>query len=113
MRSTPPCKITRVVAGTMVLLAFGFAIPAAGWSAPPPFETQMFAYTPPERAPKGLRTRYVDEPADFVLERIWAFLEESGMKIASVDPQQRIIVAQYSGDPRPYIDCGEVIPLVN
>ena len=113
MRSTPPRRISRLIARTAALLALGLTIPATVWSAPPTFETQTFAYRPPEREPKGLRTRYIDEPPDFILERIWAFLEESGLSIASVDPQQRIIVAQYSGDPRPYVDCGEVVPLIN
>jgi len=87
--------------------------PAPAWSASPAFETQTFAYMPPASAPKGTRNRYVDESADLVLERIWTHLEESGLTIVSVDPQARIVVAQYGGDPRPYVDCGTVTTLVD
>jgi hypothetical protein len=70
-----------------------------------------FAYTPPERAPKGELTRFVPEHPDLVLEQVWAFVEEQGFALESVDPQARLLVARYNGDPRPYIDCGLVTAL--
>jgi hypothetical protein len=70
--------------------------------------TDEFDYQPPERDPRGERTRYVDEAPDIVLQEIWNFLEEQGLTVESVDPQTRLIVARYRGDPRPYIDCGKV-----
>ncbi|MFL5334923.1 MAG: hypothetical protein ACJ8H8_17455 [Geminicoccaceae bacterium] len=98
---------------TLLVLGLGPVLNApAGWAASGPFETMTFAYRPPEQAPKGERNRYVDEAPDIVFERIWSFLEESGLSISSVDPQQRIIVAEHNGDPRTYLDCGTVIPLV-
>lgn len=98
----------------VLLLAAAVLLPAGGArAAAPAFETQTFAYTPPDRAPKGMRSRYVDEAPDIVFARVWTFLEESGLAIASVDPQQRIVVAQYDGDPRSYVDCGVVTPLVD
>ena len=72
-----------------------------------------FDYQPPEREPRGERTRYVDEAPDIVLQEIWNFLEEQGLTIESVDPQTRLIIARYRGDPRPYIDCGKVETLAD
>jgi hypothetical protein len=69
---------------------------------------ESFRYEPPERTPRGERTRYVDEAPDIVFQELWAFLEEQGLALESVDPQARLIVARYSGDPRPYLDCGKV-----
>ena len=102
----------RIIA--LLLLGVGpiVAAPASLAAESGRFETLTFAYTPPEQAPKGERSRYVDEAPEIVFERIWSFLEESGLSIASVDPQQRIVVAQYQGDPRAYLDCGTVVPLV-
>ncbi len=97
----------------LALAAAAVMTPNVAWSAGPKFETQTFAYTPPDRVPKGTRDRYVDESADLVLEQIWAHLEETGLTIVSVDPQAHTLVAQYRGDPRPYIDCGVVTTLVD
>ena len=106
-----PRTVGRIIA--MFVLGLGpIAAAPMGFAASQPFETLTFAYAPPEQAPKGERSRYVDEAPAIVFERIWSFLEENGLSIASVDPQQRILVAQYQGDPRAYLDCGTVIPLV-
>ena len=88
-------------------------VPRGGWAGQPEVETRTFAYTPPVRTPRGTRHRYVDQSADLVLEQVWTHLEESGLSIVSVDPQMRVIVAQYGGDPRPYVDCGLVTTLVD
>lgn len=112
----PAPRLARPAAWAMAVLlpALVAVLPAGGaQAADPAFETRTFAYTPPDRAPKGMRSRYVDEAPDIVFARVWTFLEESGLAIASVDPQQRIVVAQYDGDPRSYVDCGVVTPLVN
>jgi hypothetical protein len=70
-----------------------------------------FAYSPPERAPKGELSRYVPENPDLVLDQVWAFIEQQGFVLESVNPAERILVARYSGDPRPFIDCGVVAAL--
>lgn len=79
-------------------------------SAPPAAAQgrESFRYEPPERTPRGERTRYVDAPPDDVLQELWTMFEEQGLALESVDPQTRLIVARYSGDPRPYLDCGKV-----
>ena len=90
-----------------LFLAGGLALPPAPASA-----ADEFAYDPPQRSPRGERTRYVDEAPDIVLQELWTFLEEQGLAIETVDPQARLIVARYGGDPRPFIDCGKVETLV-
>ena len=51
------------------------------------------------------------ENPDIVLEQVWAFIEQQGFTLESVNPQERLLVARYSGDPRPYVDCGLVTAL--
>jgi hypothetical protein len=74
---------------------------------------ESFAYAPPERQPRGQRSRFVPEAPDAVFQRVWSVLEEQGLRIESVNPQARVVVARYGGDPRPYIDCGIVTQLVD
>ena len=74
---------------------------------------ESFAYEPPTRQPKGELSRFVHEGPDLVLEQIWAFVEQQGFTIESVNPQERLLVARYSGDPRPFLDCGMVEALVD
>lgn len=111
MHASTPAFARRVA--TFALAVATVIAPAVAWPASPKFETQTFAYMPPARAPKGARNRYVDESADLVFEQIWTHLEESGLTIVSVDPQARTVVAQYGGDPRPYVDCGVVTTLID
>ncbi len=72
-----------------------------------------FDYRPPARDPRGERTRYVEEAPDIVLQELWTFLEEQGLTIESVNPQARLLIARYRGDPRPFIDCGKVETLAD
>ena len=80
-------------------------------SAAPSLAIESFDYLPPERGPKGELSRFVPENPDVVLEQVWAFIEQQGFTLESVNPQERVLVARYSGDPRPYVDCGLVIAL--
>ena len=70
---------------------------------------ENFVYEPPTREPKGELSRFVRENPDIVLEQVWAFVEQQGFTIESVNPQDHVLVARYSGDPRPFLDCGLVV----
>src|SRR4051794_22505826 len=96
---------------TRRLLTPGIAWMAAVLAAGPAVAVDGFAYTPPERGPKGELSRFVPENADIVLGQVWAFIEQQGVTLESVNPQDRVLVARYSGDPRPYVDCGLVTAL--
>jgi len=98
----PPSRRWRIAAAAAVAVAL-----LLGWQSVAG-AVETFVYAPPEREPKGERTRYVDEQPDIVLQEIWTFLEEQGLSIETIDPQQRLVVARYSGDPRAYVDCGRV-----
>ncbi|MGE3290259.1 MAG: hypothetical protein AB7I59_15225 [Geminicoccaceae bacterium] len=74
---------------------------------------ESFDYEPPSRAPKGELSRFVQESPELVLEQIWAFVEQQGFTIESVNPRDHVLVARYSGDPRPFLDCGVVEALVD
>jgi len=92
------------------LLAAGFVLIAL---AAPAKAIESFDYEPPSRAPKGELSRFVQESPDLILEQIWAFVEQQGFTIESVNPQEHVLVARYSGDPRPFLDCGVVEALVD
>jgi hypothetical protein len=92
------------------ILAAGFALISLTDQAA---AIESFAYEPPTRQPKGELSRFVHESPDLVLEQIWAFVEQQGFAIESVNPQERLLVARYSGDPRPFLDCGLVVALVD
>lgn len=98
---------------TLTLAMVALAPAAAPRAQTAPFQTQTFRYDPPARTPKGERKRYVAEPADAVFADLWAHMEAQGFTLQSVDPEARIIVAQFGGDPQPYIDCGRVTQLVD
>lgn len=97
------CRHRLAAAGLASLLALAGAGPADA--------IDSFDYQPPERAPKGELSRFVPENPDIVLEQVWAFIEQQGFTLESVNPQDRILVARYSGDPRPFVDCGLVTAL--
>ena len=101
-----PCVRWRGLLGVVVGVALGLHA-AAGAAA------ISFEYQPPERQPKGELSRFVPENPDVVLEQVWAFLEQQGFVLESVNPQDRLLVARYSGDPRPFLDCGLVVALVD
>lgn len=63
-------------------------------------------YREPATAPAPPRRVIISEPVDAVQEKVLAGLEESPFEVTRVDPEGRFIVAEYSGDPQPYVDCG-------
>ncbi|MFO1039529.1 MAG: hypothetical protein U1E45_22010 [Geminicoccaceae bacterium] len=65
-------------------------------------------YTPPDRAPEGSVMRTLQMTPDAAIQAIWADLEAKNFTIETIDPEQRLVVARYSGDPRPFVDCGTV-----
>jgi hypothetical protein len=104
---------TRAVRQASRAALLGLALAALLAPAAARAAKESFAYEPPTRAPKGELTRYVDEGPDAVFERVWAFLEQQGFAIESVNPRDRVVVARYGGDPRPYLDCGVVTQLTD
>lgn len=69
----------------------------------------MVGYVPPTSFPaQPKRTLVADRP-----EQVWtqliSFLETSAFEIDHIDEEKRLLVARYSGDPGPYIDCGSIV----
>jgi hypothetical protein len=94
------CPVARLLAYLAVAMAAG-----------PAKAIDSFTYEPPQRSPKGELSRFVPENPDIVLEQVWAFIEQQGFVLESVNPKDRVLVARYSGDPRPFLDCGTVTAL--
>ena len=69
----------------------------------------MVGYVPPTSFPaQPKRSLVADRP-----ERVWTqlvrFLEGSAFEIEHVDERKNLLIARYSGDPRPYVDCGSIV----
>ncbi|MGI9487197.1 MAG: hypothetical protein ACR2RF_15225 [Geminicoccaceae bacterium] len=69
----------------------------------------MVGYVPPTSFPaQPKRTLVADKP-----ERVWIqlveFLEASAFQIEHTDEEKNLLIARYSGDPGPYIDCGSIV----
>ncbi|MEM7042247.1 MAG: hypothetical protein AAF543_05500 [Pseudomonadota bacterium] len=69
----------------------------------------MVGYVPPTSLPaQPKRTLLADRP-----EQVWSqlitFLEGSAFEIDHLNEDEGLVIARYSGDPQPYIDCGSIV----
>ncbi len=88
------------------------ALLVAGCSSSQPLK-DMVGYVPPTSFPaQPKRTLVADSP-----EQVWSqlvnFLEASAFEIDHIDESKKLLVARYSGDPAPYIDCGSIVTHTN
>lgn len=69
----------------------------------------MVGYVPPTSFPaQPKRTLVADKPG-LVWSQLVNFLEASAFEIDHIDEGKNLLVARYSGDPGPYIDCGSIV----
>lgn len=69
----------------------------------------MVGYVPPTSLPaQPKRTMVQDQPA-VVWNELLTFLERSAFEIDHVDPEKQLIIARYSGNPEPFVDCGSIV----
>jgi hypothetical protein len=113
---TSPWRRTAALAAVVALAGGAPASPAVAAESPPTPSAERrnsFVYEPPGRPPRGARSHYVEAPADWLMEHMAAHLRELGLVVEQADPSQRSLVAVYAGDPREFVDCGEVRMLVD
>lgn len=80
----------------------------ASCSSSTPFR-DMVGYVPPTSLPaQPKRTLVQDRPAN-VWNSLIASLRRSDFEIDHVDREKRLIVARYSGNPEPFVDCGSIV----
>ncbi len=69
----------------------------------------MVGYVPPTRLPAPAKKTLVGDRIDVVWEGLVDFLERSEFELTQADKSEHLLVARYSGDPEPYVDCGSIV----
>ncbi|MEZ5930806.1 MAG: hypothetical protein R3F54_02430 [Alphaproteobacteria bacterium] len=90
------------------LLAVLVVLAIAGCSSSAPLK-DMVGYVPPTSLPAQPKRTLVADSEDQVWTRLVDFLQSSAFEIDHIDPGKRLLVARYSGDPEPFIDCGSIV----
>ena len=86
----------------------GAFAPAPTRAQQSPARTAQIGYVPPETAPAApVRLHARGTPAGAV-DRLAGALAAAGLAIDIADPSRGIVVAIYSGDPTPYVECGSI-----
>ncbi|MGI9509565.1 MAG: hypothetical protein ACR2QJ_09485 [Geminicoccaceae bacterium] len=69
----------------------------------------MVGYVPPTSLPAPAKRTLVADKKDVVWAELVGFLDSSSFKIDHVDEDEGLLVARYSGDPEPFVDCGSIV----
>ena len=96
--------ILRTAAG-LTLIAVGLGACAA----PPPPRPPQVGYLAPSGFPPGARSAVIRQQPDLVLGNIVDRLQQDDFEITELDEQAGFVVARYSGDPEPFVDCGWIV----
>lgn len=86
------------------ILAAGFLCACASNTTAPDVE-----YLPPNSPPANVSRSIVGQPSYLVWNQVLDHLQQSPLQLTHVDEQAGILVARYSGDPQPYVDCGWIV----
>ena len=70
---------------------------------------EMVGYVPPTSLPAQPKRTIVQAPPAQVWNQLVAFLGHSEFQIDHTDPENRLIIARYSGNPESFIDCGSIV----
>jgi hypothetical protein len=81
------------------------ALSACAASTVPP----RLSYTPPSEQPAAPGAASVGQPAGLIWNQVLDRLIQADLQIDLADPERGIIVARYSGDPEPYVTCGQIV----
>ena len=106
-RSATRCRAARRSAAGLALLALALAACSATPSTPP--RPPQVGYLAPSGFPPGARSAVIQQEPDVVLRNVVAQLQQSAFEITDIDEQRGIVVARYSGDPEPFVDCGWIV----
>jgi hypothetical protein len=66
-------------------------------------------YLPPSGRPAAERSALVRQQPWLVWGNILDHLQQQGVRVTAADEAAGLIVAAYSGDPEPYVDCGWIV----
>lgn len=88
--------------------AVSAALVAASCSSSAPLK-DMVGYVPPTSLPAQPKRTLVAEERERVWSRLVNFFQSSAFEIEHIDQKESLLVARYSGNPYPYIDCGSIV----
>lgn len=89
-------------------LAVLAALVAAGCSSSASLK-DMVGYVPPTSLPAQPKRTFIAEERERVWGRLVNFFQSSAFEIEHIDKEKSLLVARYSGNPHPYIDCGSIV----
>ncbi|MGI9434112.1 MAG: hypothetical protein ACR2Q4_04665 [Geminicoccaceae bacterium] len=69
----------------------------------------MVGYVPPTSLPAQPKRVIVRDSPDQVWSNIVSYLEQSDFELDHANIEEKLIVAGYSGNPEPYVDCGSIV----
>jgi hypothetical protein len=88
-----------------LISALAWALGACADITPPRLD-----YAPPSTQPARPGAGYVGRPsADLIWDQLLDRLNQSDLEVDLADRQRGVIVATYSGDAAPYVDCGWIL----
>ena len=90
------------------LVALGAFVFGCTPSKPLPLK-DMVGYVPPTSLPAPAKRTLVRDDIESTWTHLIDFLERSSFEIETADRAKNLLVARYSGDPEPYIDCGSIV----
>lgn len=90
------------------LLVISACLAVTGCLASTPLK-DMVGYVPPTSLPAQPKRTLVADQQDQVWTQLLTALEASDFEVAQVDEAKNLLVARYSGNPEPYIDCGSIV----
>ena len=99
--------MSRCAAG-LALIALGLGGCATQPPPPPPAPPKVDYLAPSGVAPAA-RSAVIQQPPELLLGAIVDQLQQGPFTITEVDEEAGFVVARYSGDPEPYIDCGWIV----
>ena len=103
-RSIGRGRVTSRCAAGLALIALGLG----GCATSPPVPPRVDYLAPSGVAPAA-RSAVVQQPPDLLLGAIVDWLQQGPFTITELDEQAGFVVARYSGDPEPYVDCGWIV----
>lgn len=76
-------------------------------------QRNMVGYVPPTSLPAQPKQTMLSDRQASVWDNIMSYLDQSAFEIEHVDRDKGLIIALYSGNPEPYIDCGSIVTQEN
>lgn len=84
------------------------ALAVTGCASSAPLE-DMVGYVPPTSLPAQPKRTLVAEKRELVWAQLVDLLATSAFEVDLADEDKGLLVARYSGDPEPFIDCGSIV----